>query len=272
MNERNNLFPFAIQQIITHAGNFHADEVLAVAVLRALGCTAPLSRSFQISDEQLSDPNILVLDVGLHYQPENGNFDHHQDKDLPSTNVLILEHFARPQLGNGVCDRLRSTWFDRVSQVDRGEVVLSGEGSLEFNSMIRAFNAVENGFDTALSLTCQILAAQLMSASKALADVSRWNALYKRGNVAFQDSTEVILCWKEKAREENILLLVCPNPRGGYSLISRDTNELVIPEQAHQRFRHASGFMATYADKASASTAALALAAEHAGQVVYAEP
>lgn len=108
-------------KIITHAGNFHADEVLSVALLRAIGIRAPLYRQFQVSPEDLTDPTVIVLDMGGEYNPELGSFDHHQDKNLQAINMLVLDYFAASVGVEGIRERLANHWFARVSQVDRGE-------------------------------------------------------------------------------------------------------------------------------------------------------
>ena len=235
-----------ITKIITHAGQFHADEILACAMLRVLGFYAPIERTYTPSESDFADPTVFVLDVGQRYEPEKGNFDHHQDGQLESTNVLILRHVA-DELGVQVAEQLYNRLFCRVSDVDLGKIVYSDDNpSPEFNMLIRAFNNLDDGFIRALAVATEILNAQIETICKYLNDLDRWHILEKNGGVAIQHDTEVILCWKEKAKEEGIWLLVCPNLRGGYSVVSRDTSELVIAPDEYQTFRHASGFMATY--------------------------
>jgi len=41
------------------------------------------------TQEELQNPNILVGDVGMEFNPERNNFDHHQDKDLPCAFELL---------------------------------------------------------------------------------------------------------------------------------------------------------------------------------------
>lgn len=239
-------------KIITHSGQFHADEVLAIALLRLIGCEAPIERTYTPTPEDFADSRVFVLDVGKQYDPKLGNFDHHQDQQLPATNRLLLAEVGF-LLGPGITDALATRLFDRVSDVDRGRVVFFDATPLpEFNMLVRAFNNVPDGFDRALSVVTEILVAQVETARKALADEVRWDELVKANGIAYQSDNDPILCWKEKAKLEGIFMLVCPNLRGGYSVISRDTNELVIPAVQCQTFLHASGFMATYPTRAEA--------------------
>jgi len=221
---------------------------------------APVERTYTPTPEDFADPRVLVLDIGKQYAPELGNFDHHQDGEMPATNLLLLNHVA-PTLGEELAGKLRERLFQCVSDVDRGRVVFSDTTPTpEFNMLVRAFNNLPDGFDRALTVVTEILLAQVETAHKAIADVMRWDALVKTTGVAYQHDNDVILCRKEKAREENIFMLVCPNLRGGYSVISRDTNILVIPAVDTQTFLHASGFMATYPSQADAINHALQLA------------
>lgn len=66
-----------VTELVTHAGSFHADEVMASAVLMDLFPEARLIRS---RDPQLiaPAPGRIVYDVGFEYDPERRIFDHHQ--------------------------------------------------------------------------------------------------------------------------------------------------------------------------------------------------
>lgn len=238
-----------ITKIITHAGQFHADEILSIALLRVLGFDAPVERTFTPTEQDLADPQVFVLDVGKRYEPHLGNFDHHQDGSLNATNILVLYHFEEDIPGGlRVAAELAKRLFRRVSNIDCGRVAPDSNELPEFNTLIRAFNSLPNGFNRAVYVATEILDAMLETSRKAVSDEDRWYALEKQGGVAIQHDTNAILCWKEKAKKEGIYMLVCPNVRGGYSVISRDAAELVIPEDSRQTFRHASGFMATYPD------------------------
>ncbi|CEH15287.1 gamm1 protein [Ceraceosorus bombacis] len=63
--------------IVTHNGTHHADEALAVALLRSLPqfSSLPLTRT---RDASFIDKGTIVVDVGATYEPERQRFDHHQ--------------------------------------------------------------------------------------------------------------------------------------------------------------------------------------------------
>ncbi|SOV09817.1 related to Gamm1 protein / Ni-binding urease accessory protein (UreG) [Ustilago sp. UG-2017a] len=65
------------EHIITHSGTFHADEALAVNLLRTLPrfSSAPLTRT---RDTTIIDSGTIVVDVGATYNPTTHRYDHHQ--------------------------------------------------------------------------------------------------------------------------------------------------------------------------------------------------
>ena len=62
-----------ITEIKTHGGLFHADEVCCVAILRLLGCTAPVERVFKLNGDE--GDNVLTLDI------LGADFDHHMARE-----------------------------------------------------------------------------------------------------------------------------------------------------------------------------------------------
>ena len=68
--------------VVTHGNLFHADDVFAMATLRLLGLVTSLTRS--INPATFADPATLAradarIDIGRKYNPETGDFDHHQE-------------------------------------------------------------------------------------------------------------------------------------------------------------------------------------------------
>lgn len=70
----------AYHRIITHSGPFHADDVLAVAVLLDLVPDAEVirTRDRELLEEGRNDPETVLVDVGGSYDVGRRNFDHHQ--------------------------------------------------------------------------------------------------------------------------------------------------------------------------------------------------
>ena len=239
-----------MKKIVTHGGTHHADELLAIAVLFSQVGVVPIERTYTPSEDDFADTGVLVLDIGRRFEPKSGNFDHHQDATLPATNLMILRHFfpAGP-----VRDKLEKFLFSYVDQVDRGEIVEGRDiQAPTFNSIIRACNSLQDGFEVALAIAEATFRAMKNQAEKAVADEMRWASLIKADGVAVDESDDPIAGWHELAEAEGIRFLVTPNKRGGWQIISRDSSRFPIPPNLVQTFRHNSGFLAAYPDKETA--------------------
>ena len=87
--------------IITHDGQFHADEVLACGILTTVYPNATIYRS---RDPNMISTGDIVVDVGEVYDPKNKRFDHHQagcdetyssDQIIPMSSVgMVYKEFA----------------------------------------------------------------------------------------------------------------------------------------------------------------------------------
>lgn len=64
--------------IVTHSGIFHCDDVVAVAILTRIFPDAEIVRTREITPEMLSNPDVVVVDVGGQYDHQLSNLDHHQ--------------------------------------------------------------------------------------------------------------------------------------------------------------------------------------------------
>lgn len=239
-----------MEKIVTHAGTFHADEICAIATIRRIYPEIPVERTFTPAESDFSDPAIFVLDIGRQYDPARHNFDHHHDPSLPATNVLILE--ALFPLGEGNNARLRELlmrhFYAYIDRVDRGEVVENADTPPTINSIVRACNNLENGFDVALSIMQAAVDAQFATAFRRIESEEIWAGVERRGHMAINDSERHIVGWHELAEADGITHLVSPNPRGGYQITSRDSARWPIPPHPAQTFRHNSGFIAAYPD------------------------
>jgi uncharacterized UPF0160 family protein len=62
-------------RVITHGGNFHADDIFAVAALSLMLGDIEIVRT---RDSKVIETGDYVVDVGGEYNPEKNRFDHHQ--------------------------------------------------------------------------------------------------------------------------------------------------------------------------------------------------
>jgi len=61
--------------VVTHNGNFHADDVFSIAAIK---CIFPSFTLIRTRDHELINKADIVIDVGGEYDADTGRFDHHQ--------------------------------------------------------------------------------------------------------------------------------------------------------------------------------------------------
>ena len=105
----------------THSGPFHADDVLAFAMIRVfLDEEARVIRSRETETLERAD---ILIDVGGRYDPDTGRFDHHQANytgPLSSAGMILqwLEQTGR--VSAPIAGALREQLVDYVDAVDNG--------------------------------------------------------------------------------------------------------------------------------------------------------
>lgn len=84
-----------MKKIVTHKLPHHFDDWAAVALLLSLYPSAEIEyvASQSVPEEYLNDTEVILVDVGMDYNPALNNFDHHQDLNLPCSLTLVLKHF-----------------------------------------------------------------------------------------------------------------------------------------------------------------------------------
>ena len=238
-----------MKKIIVHNGIFHADDIMAIVIVRSMldiGNDVPIERTNAVSEEDLNDPEVFVLDVGGQYNTELNNFDHHQDSTLPSACVLVAEKFIPEDLLLGMMKYL----LVPISDNDRG---LSLNTPATISSVVSRFNGIHNGFHRALAVCEEIFNAYYFSTMKSMNDKINWDRFIKQDNVAIQTNMDKFVpSWRTFAEEEGIEFLICPSDRqeGQWNLISRDSALFPIPADDKQVFLHANKFLAVYSSYA----------------------
>jgi hypothetical protein len=109
----------SIKHIVTHRGGAHRDDFMSVAIALAYyGCVPVFRRD--PTEEELQDPQVLVLDCGRLHEPERLNFDHHQlPRDAEPECALSL--FVR-YLGLEERFKLRVWWSNTIITDAKGPV------------------------------------------------------------------------------------------------------------------------------------------------------
>lgn len=107
--------------VATHDGPFHADDVMAFALLRTF--VASNARAVRTRDPERIARADAVIDVGGVYDPASLRFDHHQqDYTGPrSAAGMVLDWLAATDRIDGeLASRLRSSVVDYLDDVDNG--------------------------------------------------------------------------------------------------------------------------------------------------------
>ena len=99
-------------KIVTHPGSAHKDDFMTVCVLLATLGKAEVHRR-EATVEDIADPDTYVVDVGMHYNPQLHNFDHHQDRSLPCAFHLVMQY-----LGYHEAAMLVFGWYVHMSMMD----------------------------------------------------------------------------------------------------------------------------------------------------------
>jgi uncharacterized UPF0160 family protein len=164
--------------IVTHDGNFHADDVFSIAALK---CVFPSFNLIRTRDMEIISKADIVLDVGGEYDPDLGRFDHHQrdgagerEDGIPYSSFgLIWKKY-----GLAICDNNQ----DLANSVDSGLVSIidaidcghaAGVASgISLSHTISMFNPTwqENGdfdacFNEAVDFASRVLARFIASAN-----------------------------------------------------------------------------------------------------------
>ncbi|MCF0056073.1 MYG1 family protein [Dyadobacter sp. CY356] len=249
--------------VITHDTAFHADEIIAVALLRQAGYQFELirTRAPKVLEAAVADKNTLVLDVGGVYDPEMLNFDHHQNKELLSAAGLIYEHFK-----NEICPVDAQAFFGRfISSIDVMDTNRDNifeiwstlpKGFKNTSGILGGFNRDMTDapmqyqqFLKATDIAQEIIGNEIYSSVKKAKSESDYQfRTVLDNNVAVFDQFSTV--WKDKKEH---IFAVLPHANG-WQLQTVDTLVAVVPERITQLdgfvFRHISGFMAVVKDKA----------------------
>lgn len=249
-------------KVVTHDTTFHADDVIAVALLKHIGYDVHIFRTREpvILQAALADPEVAVLDVGGKYDPLLFNFDHHQDASLKSAAGLIWDHFR-----NMICEKDLQPFFgafiDSIDAMDtnRNNAYEKWDalptGFRNTSGIIGAFNRNVTSpseqikqFHLALDFAGTIINNELYNAGqKAKAEAEYAVRQILLNNIAVFDEYSAV--WKEKGDH---MIVVQPHANG-WQIISKNSAHAQVPETAEQLpgfvFRHKTGFMAVVKEK-----------------------
>lgn len=171
--------------LVTHDGKFHADDVLAAGLLRAIFPDAELKRTRDagVITSAIASGDAIVFDIGGAHDPKAGVFDHHhrnpalRDDGMPySAFGLIWQHYGKEfltslaveeALTDEVHAHLDRTFVYPIDCLDNGNVSPKDLGigtDISLSALLENFNTYvpeqeTADFDAAMRVGTQILLA-----------------------------------------------------------------------------------------------------------------
>ena len=219
--------------VVTHSGNFHADDVFSVAALKSVFPTFTLIRT---RDAEVIAKADVVIDVGGEHDAATDRFDHHQrggagerDNGVPYSSFgLIWQKYGlaicenNQELANAIDAGLVST----IDAIDCGHVKGVSEG-ISLSQTISMFNPTwqeegdfDAGFNEAVDFAARVLARAIAAASGGLNAKSIVAAAIKNA----QDPRVIVLekytPWKKTVHtlSEQALYMVYPSQSGQWMI------------------------------------------------------
>ena len=221
-------------RFLTHSGVFHADEVMATAILRrAFGTDVPVLR---VADASVAEPGDIVYDIG------HGELDHHQKggngarpNGIPYASCgLVWRKFGHLACPEGAAAAVDRALVQAIDAVDCGvQAIRDAEVPVAaVSSVLAAFNPTWNDpmaddpayrdarFMAAVDMADAILGNAIASAAanleaEALVDEAASRA---EGGVMVLDT---YLPWERRLFQADpdakVLFVVFPSIRGGWN-------------------------------------------------------
>lgn len=236
-------------KIVTHNGQFHADEIFAIALLECIYGEANIIRTRNIQPEHYTK-DFWLIDVGGIYD-ERLNFDHHQEEILESSNILVLEYlYAIGEVSDYVYDALYAD-FMSISHIDRNGY--EGMDGFQVNGLIKSLNALTEGFNSAL-IVAKVFIFSILEKEKSV-EKSRniFDAGEDLGN-GLRVCDEFPFYWKSY---NEAIFLVAPDKNGKWCLHTTDAKQFPLVQVGGEEFFHNGKFLAVYANKEKAVTAGI---------------
>lgn len=158
-------------RIVTHSGNFHADDVFAVATL-SLYFDGDIEVE-RTRDKETIEAADIVVDVGGEYDPETKRFDHHQpggagerENGIPYAGFgLVWKHYGAEVAGSKEAqEHIDDTLVQAVDATDNGvdlceQKTFEGVMPTSLNAVVGAFRPTwKEDVDTRFERFMQLVA------------------------------------------------------------------------------------------------------------------
>jgi len=164
--------------IVTHNGNFHADDVFSVA---AIEMVFPSFKLIRTRDSELIAKADIVIDVGGEYDPETDRFDHHQrggagerENGIPYSSFGIIWKKYGVEICQGnqdVANAVDAGLVSTIDAIDCGHVEGVAQG-ISLSQTIGMFNPtwqedchVDDCFNEAVGFASRLLTRFIAAAA-----------------------------------------------------------------------------------------------------------
>ncbi len=164
--------------VVTHNGNFHADDVFSIAALKSIYPSIALIRT---RDAELIKSADIVVDVGLEYDADRDRFDHHQrggagerDNGIPYSSFGIIWKKYGLEICQGdqdVANAVDAGLVSTIDAIDCGHVEGVYDG-ISLSQTVGMFNPtwqedshVDACFDEAVDFASRVLTRFIAAAS-----------------------------------------------------------------------------------------------------------
>ena len=184
-----------IVTLVTHAGNFHSDDVVATAILRLYfqykGIATNVVRTFKPAEMGYTDdtPNCVIYDIGL------GQYDHHQIGDA-------AKHCIRIDTNEDGTTVERKYAAVGLLWKEIGEEIVGKYADVVYDNIIRPIDNHDNGFGhNPLSTLIGAMNSLKPEATKEDHD----NCFYKAVDVIKSMLVSMFLKYKLQIKNEEVL-------------------------------------------------------------------
>lgn len=254
-------------KIVVHKGQAHADDFLASCVAYAKWQVPVERRDF--TDQDLNDNTVIVLDQGREYEPEKGNFDHHQTNDEVCAFTQVMDYLYGKDYRKFMPELKFVEIFDSQGPQKAAKFAKTTEETLEIvNSVVarfvlRAFSQIEGIVPTEYLTVMKDIGKSLI---ESVEDSKKgWEILENNAKLEQHDDIVVLktddcefvkegfhlptkLWCKKKGYQPNVIF--GKNTRGGgYCLLSINTESLKFLNSPSASFTHATGFLTVFPNK-----------------------
>lgn len=264
------------KRVVTHSGLFHADEVFAVALIEYFFktlCQVTRTRDLSTIVEGQADRDVWVIDVGGKFKPEMNNFDHHQDRGLMASNVLVWEELKHqrkvPDYGPAYNHMYEFLGTIAGFDVNTGGIHQKwsqftdtyGHGLRHVNMLIRSFNRNSSSVDEqnrqfrkAVDFAKEMIHNEWYAAQQIAQQARIYSDGFELSDSDVMFFYEFCSIWKEKGH----MLAMMPHT-DGWMVQTANTGEYPLPADENAKFLHASKFMIIFESRIHAERYAHAL-------------